>query len=504
VSDFLITSRTDWTPELIERVYRECEKIAIEEMELDVYPNQIEIITAEQMLDAYASIGLPVNYSHWSFGKEFLKNEKAYQKGRMGLAYEIVINSNPCISYLMEENSMLMQTMVIAHAAFGHNAVFKNNICFQQWTNAGSIIDYMVFARDYIRRCEHRYGPDEVEMVLDAAHSIASHSIDKFKRKHRPRLSEEARLQKLIEDDERRQRELDIIMKKTTVSHDDPIREEEEHFEEEENLLYFIMKKSPNLEPWKREICRIIWKINQYFYPQGMTQTLNEGFASFTHHYIMTRLEEKGILSPDAYMAFLDHHSGVIYQPEYNKRWYNGFNPYALGFAILRDVKRICDGGEWKEKASGRVWVPITDEDREWFPHLIGKRWQDAVKEAAFEHRDDSFIAQYLSPKVMRDLHLFSINLQYEMEDGEEVAKAIVTEIHDDIGYRNLRTALAKSKERINMVPQIAVVGADMEGDRTLKLKYTPYKGRKLEVHDAEEVVDYIDYLWGYSVELDD
>jgi spore cortex formation protein SpoVR/YcgB (stage V sporulation) len=136
-----ITSRTDWTPELIEQVYRECEIIALEELELDVYPNQIEIISAEQMLDAYASIGLPVHYNHWSFGKDYLRNAKSYEQGRQGLAYEIVINSDPCISYLMEENDMCMQTMVIAHAAFGHNAVFKNNECFKQWTNAGSIID---------------------------------------------------------------------------------------------------------------------------------------------------------------------------------------------------------------------------------------------------------------------------------------------------------------------------------------------------------------------------
>ena len=501
MGDYLVTSRTDWTPKLIEQLYRECEKVAVEELELEFYPNQIEIISAEQMLDAYAAIGLPVNYSHWSFGKEFLKNEKAYQSGRMGLAYEIVINSNPCISYLMEENTMLMQTMVIAHAAFGHNAVFKNNICFQQWTNAGSIIDYMIFARDYIRRCEQRYGEKEVEEVLDAAHSIAAHSVDKFQRKHRPRLTEEARLQKLIEEDDRRQRELDIIMQKTRRS-TDVERDEEDIFEEEENLLYFIMKRSPKLETWKREICRIVWKINQYFYPQAQTQTLNEGFASFTHYYIMQRLEEKGIISPDAYMAFLQSHAAVISQPTYDKRWYSGFNPYALGFAILRDVKRICEGGEWKEKSTGKVWVPITDEDREWFPDLIGARWQDKVKEAAFEHRDDSFIAQYLSPKVIRDLHLFSVGIKYGTGNYGGIA-AKVTEIHDELGYRNIRTALARSKERINSVPQIAVVGADLEGDRTLKLRYTPYRERKLDLKDAELVVDHIDSLWGYSVELD-
>ena len=104
------------------------------EFGLDTYPNQIEIITTEQMLDAYSSIGMPLFYKHWTFGKNFAPQEASYRKGLRGLAYEIVINSNPCISYIMEENTATMQTLVIAHAAFGHNHFFKNNYLFKQWT----------------------------------------------------------------------------------------------------------------------------------------------------------------------------------------------------------------------------------------------------------------------------------------------------------------------------------------------------------------------------------
>src|SRR3546814_9687345 len=88
------------------------------------------------MLDADATIGRPLMYNHWSFGKHFAIHESQYRRGMNGLAYEIVINSSPCISYIMEENSMTMQTLVIAHAAFGHNHFFKNNHLFQQWTDA--------------------------------------------------------------------------------------------------------------------------------------------------------------------------------------------------------------------------------------------------------------------------------------------------------------------------------------------------------------------------------
>ena len=114
-------------------------------------------------MDAYASVGMPVIYHHWSFGKQFLSTEKSYKRGQMGLAYEIVINSNPCIAYLMEENSLTMQALVIAHAAYGHNSFFKGNYLFRTWTDADAIIDYMVFAKNYIAECEERHGVDAVE-----------------------------------------------------------------------------------------------------------------------------------------------------------------------------------------------------------------------------------------------------------------------------------------------------------------------------------------------------
>jgi len=133
----------DWDFRTLQRIHDACEEIATSELGLDVYPNQIEVITAEQMLDAYASIAMPLFYKHWSFGKHFAYHEASYRKGLTGLAYEIVINSSPCISYLMEENTATMQTLVIAHAAFGHNHFFKNNYLFRQWSDADGILDYL-------------------------------------------------------------------------------------------------------------------------------------------------------------------------------------------------------------------------------------------------------------------------------------------------------------------------------------------------------------------------
>jgi len=177
----------------LRRVYEAIERIAFDELGLDIYPVQIEVITSEQMLDAYSSVGLPLMYRHWSFGKRFAYHETLYRKGLQGLAYEIVINSNPVICYIMEENSMTMQTLVIAHAAFGHNHFFKNNYLFRQWTDADGILDYLSFARDYVSKCEERYGAEAVERVLDAAHALKEHGVNRYAHRSRPNLAEEKR-----------------------------------------------------------------------------------------------------------------------------------------------------------------------------------------------------------------------------------------------------------------------------------------------------------------------
>jgi spore cortex formation protein SpoVR/YcgB (stage V sporulation) len=478
----LITSRTDWTPELLQEIYSHIEDVALNDLKLDVYPNQIEVISAEQMIDAYASVGLPVMYPHWSFGKQFLSNWTKYQKGRMGLAYEIVINSNPCISYLMEENNAVMQALVIAHAAFGHNHVFKNNYMFKEWTAAGSIIDYLIFAKTFIRDCELRYGQDEVELLLDAAHALAPHGVDKRKRKHKKKLTKEEEAAKLVLDADEEQLSLDIIIKSTSKKIEEKKDEQDDDLVgDEENLLYFLMKFSPTLKEWQREVLRIVYKIHQYFYPQSQTKVLNEGFATFTHFYIMDELEKRGLISADAQISWLHSHSNVIYQPTYKSKHYDGgFNPYALGFAILKDIRRICENP--------------TEEDKEWFPNLIGMEWRDAIKDAVAEYRDESFIQQFLSPKVIRDWNLFIVE--------HHKTYGYVSEISDDKGYRNIRNALSANYATINRIPDIVVKSARMKGDRTLTLEYHPYKGRSLHGPFAKKTIEFVKLLWGYDVEI--
>src|ERR1700689_3141105 len=171
-------TESEWDFSLLDRVYKAIEEIALGELKLDVYPNQVEVISSEQMLAAYSSLAMPLMYNHWSFGKLFAREETMYPPGYSALAYEIVINSSPCISYLLEENTMTMQALVMAHAAFGHNHFFKNNYLYKDQTDAGGILDYLNFAKTYVSRCEERYGIRPVERILDAAHALMDQGVN--------------------------------------------------------------------------------------------------------------------------------------------------------------------------------------------------------------------------------------------------------------------------------------------------------------------------------------
>ena len=353
----------DWDFPQLQRIHDACEEIARSELGLDVYPNQIEIITAEQMLDAYSSGGMPLFYKHWSFGKQFAYQEAFYRKGLQGLAYEIVINSSPCISYLMEENTATMQTLVIAHAAFGHNHFFKNNYLFRQWTDANGILDYLDFAKNYVAQCEERHGRVEVERTLDAAHALMSHGIDRYpgKKKHDLRVEEKRAGQRRLHE-ESVFNELWRTIPGGQVKSEALLNVERRRKLlglPQENLLYFLEKTAPRLQPWQRELLRIVRHIAQYFYPQSQTKVMNEGTATYVHYRIMNRLHEQGRISDGNFLEFLQSHTNVVFQPDFDDRRFSGFNPYALGFAMMQDIERIVSTPD--------------DEDREWFPDIAGK-----------------------------------------------------------------------------------------------------------------------------------
>jgi stage V sporulation protein R len=412
----------DWTFELLDTYLKEVDRVA-KHYRLDTYPHQIEIITSEQMMDAYSSIGMPINYTHWSFGKKFIETERLYKHGQQGLAYEIVINSNPCIAYLMEENTITMQALVMAHACYGHNSFFKNNYLFRSWTDASSIIDYLLFVNTLWKTLPRK----DKEEIPEQVRRFPS--------------------------------------------------------EPQENILYFMEKNAPLLEPWQREVVRIVRKVSQYFYPQKQTQVMNEGWATFWHYTILNHLYDEGKVSDRFMLEFLHSHTNVVSQPAYNSPYYSGINPYALGFAMFQDIKRICQSP--------------TDEDRYWFPDIAGKDWLDTLHFAMRDFKDESFISQFLSPKIIRDFRLFTI-LDDDRNNFLEVSS-----IHNETGYRAIRQALSAQYNLSNHEPNIQIWNVALRGDRSLTLRYIPQDRAPLDNKSSREVMKHLHRLWGFDVYME-
>tara|TARA_R110001606_G_scaffold147791_1_gene287796 strand:- start:3871 stop:5376 length:1506 start_codon:yes stop_codon:yes gene_type:complete len=474
-------STSDWNEETILEADKIISKIAEGYLGLDTYPNQFEIVTSEQMLDAYSLIGLPISYNHWKFGKDFVINKSKYKKGQMGLAYELVINSNPCISYNMEDNTTCLMLLVLAHAAYGHNHFFKNNYLFKQWTHADAIVDYMLFAREYVSKCEEKYGYEEVEEILDACHMLMNYGVDKYTKPKRISTKvEQERLKKKLEDDR-------ILVNDLwrTLPNDETIKVKVNKFPDqpEENILYFIEKHSPTLKTWQRELIRIVRKTAQYFYPQGQTKVINEGCATFSHYEIINKMYEEGYLGEGFMMEFYHNHSNVIFQPGYDSKFYSGLNPYTLGFNIFTDLKRMS--------------LDPTEEDKEWFPEIAGKgNWAETFRYIVENFKDETFILQYLSPKVIRDMRLF------EVTDKEEDRHYKISSIHNKQGYKNVRKSLSETYNRETYIPDIQVYKVDVEGDRALTLNYTSIDGKELNIGNTDIVLDNVSLLWGFPVRL--
>ncbi|MCB1510798.1 MAG: SpoVR family protein [Hyphomicrobiaceae bacterium] len=490
-SSALLYDGPEWDFPLIQKTYDAIHEIGVNEMGLDIYPNQIEVIRSEQMLDAYASIGMPNMYRHWSFGKHFAREETMYRKGARALAYELVINSDPCINYIMEENTMTMQALVMAHAAIGHNHFFKHNYLFRQWTDATSILDYLTFAKEYVADCEEKYGIEAVEAVLDSAHALMNQGISRHPAPRRSERQQREKAQARREYEEQTYNELWRTVPRSQLAtqlHLDQIpaelaKEAQSLSLPQENVLYFLEKHAPKLDEWKRELLRIVRMLAQYFYPQRQTKVMNEGCATFVHYEILNTMYDRGMISEGAMLEFMHSHSSVVFQPGYDHRGYSGLNPYALGFAMMRDIQRIC--------------LDPTDEDRAWFPDFAGNGAPiETLKEAWANFRDDSFILQYLSPKVMRDFRFFHIH------DDSDSAFVEVRTIHDERGFREVRRRLADQYDTSSRDPDIQVVSADLSGGRRLTLHHKVRNGILLDKEQCDRTLLHVAHLWGYRVKL--
>jgi stage V sporulation protein R len=282
-----------------------------EDFGLDWFPIDYEIIDYQEMLGAMAYVGLPTHYRHWSYGKEYERTHTLYNMGQTGLPYEMIINSNPSIAYLMRENALYIHILTMAHCV-GHSDFFKQNRMFAH-TDPDNIIGSFKSAAKYVRQLieDPSVGIDKVEKILDAAHSV------KYQVPRYPGIKYKTR-EELIEIEKDKMAE--NLNYRPDLSKN-PLRPEY-------NILRFIAEHSKHLEEWERNLILIVEESSKYFIPQALTKVMNEGWACTIHQKIINELN----LPDGLYLPFVKLHNQVI-RPHLGQ-----INPYHLGYKLFQKI----------------------------------------------------------------------------------------------------------------------------------------------------------------------
>ncbi|MGH2503005.1 MAG: SpoVR family protein, partial [Ktedonobacterales bacterium] len=296
---------------------------------LDPFPVFFELVTSYKMYED-AAYGLPARFNHWTRGKAFYRMKTQYDYG-LSKIYEVIFNTNPAVAYLMEQNDLLQNKVVIAHV-MGHSDFFKNNAYYQHTSRR--MIEKVGIHADRIRKYEFDHGEQEVERFLDAVLAIEEHiDPNAFSRRRPDKQEEPAKPGAGPYDD------LWNLEKRNSIFLDED--DEEEYFhkprkfppESEKDILRFLAEHAPDLEDWQRDIIMIVREEMLYFLPQMQTKVLNEGWASYWHARTMREMD---LTDAEATM-FAQMHAGVLAPSRTH------LNPYHLGFKILEDIEQRWD-----------------------------------------------------------------------------------------------------------------------------------------------------------------
>jgi len=405
---------------------------------LDWYPIAYESCDYYQMIGHMSYHGMPSHYGHWSYGKSFERTHQMYDAGQEGLPYELIINSNPSIAYLMRENPAYLQILIMAHCV-GHSDFFKNNKTFAK-TRANSVSTRFRNARKRLQGYieDPSIGINKVERILDAAHTcryqIDRYNTDKLSHK---KLKEQY-TEKIKNDKDGSYKHIKI----------DRIPLEPDH-----DILGFIIEHSKHLKDWEKDIVGIVRDEAYYFMPQIRTKIMNEGWASYWHYRIMHELE----LPQKYHIPFLKSHNQVI------RPHIGAINPYHLGFTMFKKIEE--------------------------------RHGLDACFLAREVANDQSFLREYLTEEDCRELNLFS----YSKKGTRDRSYHSIDEISDVDGWKQAKQNLINNIGAAG-IPKIYVDDVQKKSG-TLVLRHE-HDGRDLDLSYADNVVNFITTLWGNEVRL--
>ena len=432
MSDYRLSDLEDWDKRIGD---------VSQSVGLDWFPIVYEMCDYHEMIGNMAYHGLPSHFAHWAYGKSFERIHQMYNSGMTGLPYELIINSNPSVAYLMRENPLYLQILIMAHCT-GHSDFFKNNFHFSK-TYPESIIPKMRSQKKRVQKYIENptIGIDNVERILDAAYAIGFHT-EHFGRDRVPHSVKKNEYIEIVND----------LITQDPRSPWGMLDVDKVPLENDYDLLGFILEHGSHLEEWEKDLISMVRDESIYFIPQMRTKIINEGLASYVHYKIMNELD----LPQEMHIPFLKSHNQVI-RPSYDQ-----INPYHLGFHLFEKIE--------KEKG---------------FKECL------FVREV---HHDESAIREHVDLDFCNEMGLFS----YSTKTNRKNSYISIDEVPDEDGWKVIRENLIMSVG-INRIPKIFV--DDLKKDGTLILRHE-HDGRDLDVEYSTAVVKHISTLWEDAVKL--
>ncbi len=462
---------------------------------LDFYPTVFEMLSAGQISQVAAYGGFPQRYPHWRFGMEY---ERLHKQQRYGLSriYEMVINTDPCYAYLLQENAFVDHKTVIAHV-YGHCDFFKNNVWFDK-TNR-KMMDGMANHATRVRRYMDRFGVEKVEGFTDTCLSLENlidpHSV--FMRRAPARApKKEGQAEKGEGETQVTRYPAKPYMENWINPPDDLSAERERRKKEAEeaeerfplqplrDVLLFVLEHAP-LADWQADILAIIREEAYYFAPQGQTKILNEGWASYWHSTLMTNY----VLRDDELITYCEHHSGTLATSP------GQLNPYKVGIELLRDIEHRWNTGRYgkayedcEDMAARRAW----GEGKAPKGRVVGK--DSPGREKIFEvrriHNDLTFIDEFLTPEFVEDQKLYN----YRMDPN--TGKMVVVNRDFDKIKQQMLFMLTN-----HLQPYVFVVDGNHRNRGELLLVHR-HIGVDLDIKYAIETLKALQTLWGRPVHV--
>ncbi len=471
---------------LVEEWRQEIEQEVAKACPLDFFPQQFEIVNWRQLQAILARDGFPRRYEHWSFGQKFASQDIRDTYG-LGRTYELVINTDPCVAYLLDSNSVQETRTVMAHVYF-HNMFFKHNSYFKQTDR--KMLARMGNHAERIRQYQNEIGPEPVERFLDLCLSLDNlidpHSViiqrdrgDSSRNTGLERRTRESfeptRMQgpdymeryinppeRLAEEVERKRREHSEKQRKTPVS-------------PEQDVLLFLMKYAP-LDDWQQDILSIVRDESYYFAPQRMTKIMNEGWASYWHSKLMTQH-----LLPRYPSEMIDYceFNAMVLAPNAKS-----INPYRLGVRLFRDIEE-----RWNRGQFGREWNDCTDmtERRTW-DRKAGLGLEEMVS-AMQTHNDLTFLDTYLTADFCAE------NQMYLYERDSRGNAHVTTE-----EFEQIKSYFRKGLTNFGG-PMLKVIDSNHMNRGELVLLHT-FEGQELDMALAKTTTKNLEQLWGRPVHV--